>query len=427
MTVKWVRLSTATRYSFVTFDLLLPRVELGCCMIASKLPRDTRMKFAAAGLVVLVLLSAGCKGGEEATKATPTLSAQVSPTVLPSPTVSPSPTVKGLFTDPRPTVPNATRSLGEKPAGFPPWDGSSTMVYDVVDGVEMNLGTGSLGNFSPDSTRMVWLAGPDPIHGGEAWMIDLSTNEKRSLGPGRFAAFIDNGRVGIVLPGSNNSEILDLRSGQREPVARIPSAQPTDTVVTPDGYELRKESRSDYPFLENAFVLSDPRTGRLLLEFEAYQVFPAGPRSLVVAMPPVLSGPPDSLGYQRGTVNIFIVDIAAGRAEFVATSAYTPPAWKLAADTAYVLWTDDYCGQPPGKTRLYDRRAGTITELNASLWATFTPDGLIASGAFGARELIDPATLQYTAVIRKAGDVSWSPDYRYASVGIWGGHGGQCG
>ena len=412
-----------------------------------------RLGIVAVGLALLVgIFATACGGGgEDATKATPTLSAQVSPTVLPSPTspteeatkatptlsaqVSPTvlpsptaPTVEGLFTDPRPTIPNDTRSLGEKPAGFPPWDGSSTMVYDVVDGVEMNLGTGGLGNFSPDSTGMVWVAGPNPVvQGGEVWMIDLSTNEKRSLGPGRFAAFIDNDRVGIALPGSNNSEILNLRSGQREPVAGIPFAQPTDTVVTPDGYELRKQSRSDYPFLENAFVLSDRRTGRLLLEFEAYQAVPAGPGSLVVATPPVLSGQPDAMGYQHGTTNIFIVDIAADRAEFVATSAYTPPNWELAANTAYVLWTDDSCGQPPGKTRLYDRRTGTITELNASLWATFTPDGLIASGAFGASELIDAATLQYTAVIPKGGDVSWSPDYRYASLGMWGGHGGLCG
>jgi hypothetical protein len=260
--------------------------------------------------------------------------------------------------------------------------------------------------------------------------------EKRSLGPGRLAAFVDNDRVGIALPSSNNSQILDLRSGAREEVPDIPFTQPSDTAVTDDGYQLRREQRSDYPFLRSAFFLTDPMTGQTLLEFEAYQAVRAGQGSLAVATTPVLSGPVDARGYQGGTLNVFVVDIATGQAQFVATSQYSPPNWPLAANSDYVMWTEDYCGQPPGNTWLFDRRDGTLVKTDGSLWATFTPGGLIASGAFGANALIDPGTLEYKAVIpgqapdteaRGSGDISWSPDYRYASHGVAGGHGGLCG
>jgi hypothetical protein len=39
--------------------------------------------------------------------------------------------------------------------------------------------------------------------------------------------------------------------------------------------------------------------------------------------------------------------------------------------------------------------------------------------------LIDPETLQYTAVLPSS-EAQWSSDYRYASVGQVGGHGGLC-
>jgi hypothetical protein len=388
------------------------------------------------------LFLAAC-GGEETPVSTPPATAEPRTSTPPAtaelrtPTPEPA-TVTGLFADRRPTKADVSRSLSPPPASsFQLWDGASTVIYDTLTGEETNLGEGSLGAFSPDSTRMVWVANPRaPFEDGEAWLIDLSTMEKRSLGPGHLAAFVDNDRVGISLPG-NNSQIMDLRSGARQELKGIPFPQPSDTVTTDDGYELRKEQSSDYPFLRSSFFLTDPNTGRALLEFEAYQALPAGPGSLAVATSPVLSGPVDMHGLQGGTLNIFIVDINSGRAQFVATSRYSPPNWPLAANANYVMWTEDYCGQPPGSTWLYDRRDSRLTETNGSLWATFTPGGLIASGAFGATVLIDPATLEYKAVIPgqapdaegrgSAGDVSWSPDYRYASHGLAWGHGGLCG
>ena len=82
--------------------------------------------------------------------------------------------------------------------------------------------------------------------------------------------------------------------------------------------------------------------------------------------------------------------------------------------------------QPEGTT--------AVTELDRSLWVTMTPGGLIGAGEFGPSDLIDPRTLQYVAVLPpRAGqtgpaiDVSWSPDYKWASRGQAFGHGGYCG
>lgn len=65
------------------------------------------------------------------------------------------------------------------------------------------------------------------------------------------------------------------------------------------------------------------------------------------------------------------------------------------------------------------------------------PSGLIAEGTFGATALIDPATLEYVAVLPKVqltpefqgkGPVqpTWSEDYRYAAYWQGGGAGGLC-
>jgi hypothetical protein len=334
--------------------------------------------------------------------------------------------VTGLFSEPRATQPDEVRSLGPKPSLFQPWDRVSAVLYDTEMRTEVNLGQGSLGAFSPDSTKMVWVEGPNALESGEAWLIDLTTMEKRALGPARLALFIDENRVGVAKPRSNSGEIIDLRTGERQEVDGIPRPVAAEGVTTPDGYVLRREYRSESPYPKSEFSLEDPTTGRVLLQFEAYQAVPAGRGALAVATVPVEVGPPDALGYRSGTTNIFLVDAGTGEASFIVTSPYSPPNWPLAANRDYVMWTDSYCGHPPGKTRLYERSTGRAIELDASLWGKFTPGGLIVAGEFGGNELIDPKTLDYGAVIPTGSDTSWSPDYRYASIGQFGGHGGYC-
>jgi len=335
--------------------------------------------------------------------------------------------VTGLFREPRTAAPSATRSLGSPPTTFSPWDGTSTVIYDVVAGTEVNLGRGSIGRFSPDSTRMVWISRPaDSFYNGEARIIDLRTMEQRSLGPGRLAIFADNDHVEIARPDSNESEIVDLRSGALTPAVGLPNFQPSYTRVTPDGYELKQAYLDPSSFTSSMFTLTDPADGRVILQLDAYQTAPAGPGALALATEPLAAGEADERGYAPATTNIFLVFLATGEATFIATSPAYPPNWPLIANERYIIWTEDYCGLPQGTTRIYERTSGTITVIDASLWLDgFTPDGLLATGAFGAKALIDPQSLEYTGILPGGGDSSWSPDYRYASMEVIG-HGGLC-
>jgi hypothetical protein len=190
------------------------------------------------------------------------------------------------------------------------------------------------------------------------------------------------------------------------------------------GYVLRQRTLGRFD--RSVFTLADPASGRALLQFEAYKAVPAGSGALAVATVPRPDDPSAPLWERTGTVNIFLVDIGTGRAAFIATSRYADPNWPLAANERYVMWTEAYCGMPAGKTRLYDRRTARMIEVDATLWGTFTPGGLIADGAFGPKAFIDPETWQYRAVIRGAGDTGASASFRYVTAGQSGGHGGLC-
>jgi hypothetical protein len=368
------------------------------------------------GLLVAMLLAA-CSG-----RAPETRTPAASPSAETATATAPAPrTTTGLFTEPRETHVDEYRSLGPKPNTFAAWNGASTMLYDIGAGTAIDLGPGTPGRFSPDGTRMVWITGPTgDFADGEAWMIDLRTMERRGLGPGRLVGFVDDGHVGVTRPGTNATDVIDLGTGAPTVVAGIPFNTNFNNVTTPDGYDLRRTGL--YADEENGVSLIDPRTGATLLQFKASLAIPAGHGTLAVTTLPAPVGEPNPNGYRHGTTNIFLVDIATGEATFVATGGVFVQ-FALAANDTYVVWTDNYCDG--GKSRLYDRRARTITEIDASLWPVFTRDGLIVDGPFGGQSLIDPKTLRYVAAL-PGGEPSWSPDHRHASIGQVGGHGGPC-
>ena len=272
---------------------------------------------------------------------------------------------------------------------------------------------------------MVWIAYPQPpFDGGEAMLIDLASATKRDLGPDRLAAVIDDGHVGITRAGGNASESVDLSAGVRTAISGIPFYNTNfDIVTTPYGYQLRREIK-DAARYSYTFYLTDEKSGRLLLRFDAIEAVPAGRGALAVATEPVYAGPPDERGYRPATTNVFLIDVARGRAEFIAAADYLFQ-FPLSANDRYIIWTEDYCAATPGHTRLYDRQTKQIIEIDATLWPQFTPNGLLLDGPFGGDALIDPDTLEYRTAL-SAGGGSWSPDYRYASLGQVGGHGGLC-
>lgn len=317
------------------------------------------------------------------------------------------------------------RTLGPLPHTFPDWDGVSTMLYDTQTSTAKNLGPGSLGHFSPDSTRMVWVASPQPPFGdGEVWLIDVHTLDKRDLGPGRLAVFTDDTHVSIGLTSSNDSETVDLATGARTQVAGLPAFQPNLKTLTPDGLILERhpEAAGD----TDLFTLNDPLTSTHLLELAAYAAVPAGPRHLAVMTPPRASGPDLGDSLAPANTNIFLIDIDhPSDTMFVATSPSRGAAWQLAADANYVVWTDEYCDG--GHGRIYNRTTKKITEVDKPLWPAMGAGSLILDGPFGGSAVIDPATLQYRAALPiDADDSAWSPDLRYASLGQFGGHGGVC-
>lgn len=372
-------------------------------------------------LALVAILLAACGGGT--TAPSPTIPPRASAS---APTATPGAprAVIGLFTDPRETHVDEYRSLGPKPSTFPPWDGESTMLYDTKTNTETNLGLGSVGEFSPDSRRMVWIANArPPFNDGDVMLIDIPTGQKRSLGPGPYAKFIDNDHVAISQ--ANASISVDLRTGEHgAPPTPLPAPYFPD-ITTPDGYVLHRVLRSAPPFLKNSWYLSDA-SGKPVLQFEAYLAMPAGRGTLAVETVPELTGTPDIGGRQGGTANIFLVDIASGRATFVATSGGTQPYWQVDANDGYIVWPEDYCGGGEGHTRLYDRRTGKISQFGAASNPRFTPGGLLLVGTYYGVESIDPETLTYRTAIPSRGDTSWSPDYRYASIGLFSPHGGEC-
>ena len=367
------------------------------------------------------MLLAACGGGHASpSTATPAPQASASAPAATATVTGPR-TITGMFTEPRPSPADETRQLGPLPETFQVWNGNSTMVYDMQTNKEIDLGPGSLGRFSPDSTRMAWIASPKPPFGtGELWIIDLRTQQKQDLGAGRLATFIDDQHVSVAI--DNNSETIDLTSHVRTRVAGLPAFQPSNETQTPDGYVLRSSGFD--PGKDNSFSLTDPRTGAVLLQFEASAAVPAGKGTLAVATTGILTGPAGPNGYRHATTNVFLIDIKTAKATFVATgSVYVQ--FTLVADDGYVVWTDNYCDG--GHTRIYDRRNKKITEVDATLWPAAMAGGLILDGPFGGRALIDPATLRYRAALPPGvGDTSWSPDHRYASLGQYGGHGGLC-
>jgi hypothetical protein len=383
----------------------------------------------------LVLASAACGDQSASPTATPPadqLSSPAAETAVATPASPPSfeatPLVEvtGLFTDPRPTRVDEQRSLGPKPAPVP-WDFESRIVVDTKTGTTFNLGTVSGGGaFSPGSTSFAWTtAASGKYDDGVVSLIALPSGERKMLGQGRLPEnpFYDNNHVTIEDPVRVDGRYtVDVRTGDRRDIVGGPPMTPDEALkeTTPYGYVIHHGyGPSDRP--PRPTTLAND-TGTLLLRIDALDVKPAGHGMLAVATRPdvAAAGPPT-----RGTSNIFLVDVASGRATFIATAAFVAEV-PLVANDDYVLWTDSACDR--GTSKLYDRRTGRITEIDTALWPSrLTPAGLLLDGVFGGHEVIDINTFSYVAALPPDGVPAWSPDLRYAAiVAVYGGRDGPC-
>ena len=163
------------------------------------------------------------------------------------------------------------------------------------------------------------------------------------------------------------------------------------------------------------------------MTFEAVAAAPAGDSSIAAIAAPV-----------EGISNVYIIDIATGAASFVANAVPGKDNIPFSADDRSILWTDGYCGDLPGMVTLFNRVTGTLTHLDLSSvgkdvdsrYALLAPGDQVAIGSFGATYLIDRDTLAFRASVPNranghGGNISWSSNYRYASRGIVGRHGGR--
>jgi hypothetical protein len=334
-----------------------------------------------------------------------------------------------LDTSPQEQPPETTRSLPPAPqASFPLWNGTSTVIYDRFTSQDRDLGPGAQpASFSPDSKKAAWAAGDQFAGGTEIFVVDLPDGQPRSLGPGRIAQFVDNDSLVVFAVGSNERAIVDVATGARRPYAEetIPSTMLVPPPRASEGFIIEPDNPSRVSQVQTHTV-RDAKSGAVLLTFEAIAVVGAGPGEVAAAAP-----------FVDGHSNVFIIDVVSGKQTFVATARPDIVNWPLSATADAVLWTDGYCILPPGTPTLFDRKSGQLVRFDTSAspgtdrWMLLTPDGLLAAGSFGATALIDPATGNFVTVIPGrtdawAGDVSWSPDYRYASHGPYGGHGGIC-
>lgn len=370
--------------------------------------------------------------------ASPTSAAPPTQTALPTPS-APKLQVTGLFSGEPPigSQPVAnTRSLGSRPeSAFPAWDSTQAVIFDTATNRAIEIGYASHVVFSPDSTRAAWIPTPST---GPATVMNLTTGEIRTYADGTNVGFLDNKRLAIHQSSSSSWKVVDVDTGQvsADQSLRLDQAQPgfPSYPRSPLGYywTFTPDPASALPrgwAGKNDFRLIEIASGQTALRFDAVFAAAAGPNEIVVGTP-----------VEGAMTNIFIVNIQTGKAEFIARTRYGQgPNWPLSATARYVLWTDNFCYSEgvneQGRMQLFDRDARTLTDIEDGVspadprsdrYAVLTPGNLLAWGSFGARALIDPTSLTYTTVLPDGGDRLWSPDYRYASYGLAGGHGGLC-
>lgn len=324
------------------------------------------------------------------------------------------------------------RELAGRPSSpFAEWNDEDVVLYDIEAMTELNLGPGGFARFSPDGTRLAWAAG-QLGQWDELWVLDLSTGERRSIGPGRSLRWVDNETLVSHPPGvSNTEEIVDVASGERRPADGInlnPVYRPTEAA----GWRLERIAQGEYPLWSSTYELTDLRGTHLPLRFDALEAVLALDGTLFVALSPAeTSGAPEEGPHvETGLSNIFAVDPKSGEARYLATALATAPSFPFIATETTVAWTDDACGRTRETRgmRIYDRRSDSITEVLPRQWIVSAVGDVIGLDVFGPKTLIDARTLEYIAVLpENLIDVSWTRDLRYAAVGGVLGHGGPCG
>lgn len=369
--------------------------------------------------------SGGAGPGDEPTAATATSTQPASePTAGASPsavaTASPagtaaSPVAIGtISTEPLPVVAAAPFPLRLSASIYtwPDHDRESTVVYDTLTGGYRNFGPGMVGTFTPDGTKMAWVADD------EVWLVELPDGDPRVLGPGSgLLLFTTNTTVAVSAGGPSRYTEYDLVTGTSRTI-EIPSRP----VTAADGTELQYIAPGAVQGTWRYAAI--PGNGGDAIEFEALSVTLTGSGEAVLATSP-----------QDGRTNVVLVDLATREVTPIAGATSGIGSISIAANNRWIAWTDNYCGDssqawgPRGTTKVFDRDTGAVLDLGETFWlAGFTPDGRLGLGDFGARQLVnlDNGEIEVTLPQNGTSDVAWSSDFHYATRGQALGHGGHC-
>ena len=364
----------------------------------------------------------------------PPATAPPTPQGTPSQTPAPTPVPESprLFADPRPREPDRRVTVPPRPPSpFAPWNGGDVVLYDRITMTELNFGPGAFASFSPDGRLMAWARG-DNSDFRELILLNLSTQEQRTLGNARYVRWVDQQTLFVFLRGGNEAELVDVESGARRQAGTITS-NPDLPAQEADGWRLATRAWSPAtPAWRHEFTLSNTTAVREPIEFTALAASLSPDGHLFVVLPPddQLQATPD-LNLFTGLSNLYEIDPATGRTDHLTAGLVNDGSLRpLVSSRTHVVWTDNACqysSDVPRRTKVLDRRTGQITELNEGFWVYMTPDGALGVGVFGPTALIDIASLQYTFVLPPdAADVRWTTDYRYAALSHVFGHGGPC-
>lgn len=369
-------------------------------------------------LAVFIVVVVALSGGESPQgSVVPTETGTASPTAAVTPTSGPSPTgapptpsaspdlimLPGMFVEPRPTrVPDIELTAPPEPDPTFEWDGESTMIYDRQTGRLIDLGPGEPAAFSPDGEWAAWVSGNR--FEGDLHAINLRTGERRDLGEGGYVShFVDNDRF-IVDFQATEGFLVSVATGAREPIVERPA------LVTQLLGPLRLTSEQVGEYHER-WTLRDETRGDVLV-FDAYSALLIDASRLLVVTEPV-----------SGAANLFVVDVASGAAEYVATAEFPGHQWYFGPmGPSTIAWTSDLCSDEPA-TWILDLPTRELSYVPGLYPPWPAADGLLGVGSTGLERLIDSDTFEYVFV-SPAGWPHWSDDLRYVSVGYVGGHGG---
>jgi hypothetical protein len=432
-------------------------------------------------LLAFTLLLVACSGDDDAPNPTPTATPSPQPTVGITPMVLAMPTpfpmpietpvppaqreAKGLFDDPRPVNPARRLSLGTPVSPFTPPDGRTVMVYDLYTGREQRFEPGIAGAFSGD-----YFIYASEAH--EAWLVDLRTGEKHSLGPNQGTP----GFLGADAIWLNQETIYDISSHQAQTLKDLPDARRQEIerrirdlsstvsfdIKLKDGSVVRRvpvigaqcapnlQKFATCMARERRNILITDLQGKVLFHFKALQVQQGNPGEILLLTAPVCDdagkqvdcidfaervAPADPYAMTsirvEGTTNLFSVDLDSGAATFIATSRYAFSTRNmigevpLTSDDRYIIWTEGFC-YDNGVTRIYDRQTRSITELDEAMLTQFA-GGKMLAGPYFPQWLLEPGTWRRIATLpAENGYYYWSPDNHYVAAGTPPGKDGPC-